>query len=318
MDSIHMETDPVYCLLIHNLPGRNQVCFSARASGLFSSQDQGRSWRYAYESLLGSTPLATLTLAETPVVDNTRILLAGTPGAVLRSEDGGQTWKVARLPEPDPVVTSLAISPNFVEDGIAFAGTSEDGVFITSNRGATWGVWNFGLLDPNILALAVSPSFQHDQRVFAGVSSGLFHSQNQGRSWQAMDLPGGYDAILSLAFSPAFEKDCTAFAGSEKNGLFRTRDGGETWQTIPQLSNNGPVNALALDPKFPYSPSLVALTGSQLMVSHDSGDNWRALNFPALPEGFDVTAFTLQQDFTPGSTVWLGSSSGQVTQRKIL
>jgi photosystem II stability/assembly factor-like uncharacterized protein len=117
------------------------------------------------------------------------MLFAGTPGAVLRSEDSGLTWKISRLPEPGPVVTALAFSPNFADDGTAFAGTDEDGIFITTNQGATWTVWNFGLLDPNILTLAVSPGFKHDQKVFAGVSSGLFYSQNRGRSWQPIDLP---------------------------------------------------------------------------------------------------------------------------------
>jgi len=304
-------SDPVYALLIHKTSENIPLCFSARASGLFISRDLGNTWQYAYQSLLGDTPLPTLALAEAPMLDGSRIVLAGVPGAVLHSTDFGRTWKVFRLQEPEPVVTALAVSPNFAEDGTAFAATQEDGVFVTSDHGATWTSWNFGLMDVQTFTLAVSPAFASDKQVLVGLSSGLFCSSNRGRSWQPIDLPCGYDAVLSLALSPAYGLDGIGYAGTENHGLLQTLDGGKTWKTIGNGDLQGAINSLVLDPAFPDNPSLGALVDAQLFQSHDGGLNWKPWVTESLPEGFEVTAFAAPEGFGGSAPLWLGSSTGK-------
>ena len=119
-----------------------------------------------------SESLATPAVAVSPAFLSDRTVFAGVNGAILRSLDGGATWQYAALRTPPPVVTCLAVSPNYEEDGIAFAGALQDGVFRTADRGGRWASWNFGLIDLGVLCLALSPAFGRDDTLFAGTETG--------------------------------------------------------------------------------------------------------------------------------------------------
>jgi photosystem II stability/assembly factor-like uncharacterized protein len=297
-------SEPVYALSVID----GDRCFAGYAQGLFASEDGGNRWRYAYQALLGDVSLATVSLVSRELPQDGSVLFAGVSGGVLRSWDGGKEWQVTRLPEPEPLVSALALSPHFEEDGMIFAATAEDGVYISSDRGERWVVWNFGLLDPNVLCLALSPAFSRDGQVFAGVSSGLFRSRNRGRSWQPVPLPCGYDAVLALALSPAFDQDGTGFLGTEAHGVLCTQDGGETWEMAENQGPVGPVNSLVLG----ENGLLVALVDTQLLVSDDSAKIWQPWPFSTIPAGIEITTFTAPQGVGPGLPLWIGASDGQV------
>ena len=131
------------------------VCFAARQSGLYRSEDGGHTWRFAYHSLTLDASLATTAVAVSPAFTRDGGVFAGAHGGVLRSSDRGDSWQVALFPEPPPLVSTLAISPAFDQDGTLFAGTLADGVFRSADRGSSWAAWNFGLLDLGVLALAI-------------------------------------------------------------------------------------------------------------------------------------------------------------------
>jgi photosystem II stability/assembly factor-like uncharacterized protein len=297
-----IQPEPVYTLQVID----DARLFAGFNGGLFSSADGGASWQYAYRSLVGDAPLATVSLLVHRPEQGAPALYAGVAGGIMSSYDGGHAWQATRLPEPEPLVTALAVSPQFDEDGILFAATAEDGVFISTDRGVTWAVWNFGLLDPNVLSLAVSPDFTHSGLVFAGVSSGLFRSHNRGRSWQPIALPCGYDAVLSLALSPLFDQDGLGFLGSEEHGVLHTRDGGETWQVTANRRLEGPVNSLVLG----QDGQLLALVDTQLMVSSDAAESWQP--WSSAPEAVEITAFSAPQGIGRGLPVWIGTADGQV------
>lgn len=271
--------------------GPGGMCFAARNSGLFRSDDGGQSWRLAYASLNLDAPLATTALALSPNVARDQTLLAGANGGVLRSADGGATWQITMLPEPAPLVTRLALSPNFAADRLAFAGTLEDGMFRSHDGGATWAAWNFGLLDPSVLALAISPDFARDQTLYAGADSGLFRSSNTGRSWREVELPSGFTAVLSIAAT----RD-QLWVGTEDAGLLSTADAGRSWR---QLELGGPVSELvALG-----ASELVALAGDRALLSRDAGATWAELH-----------AGVVALAAVPGEPLLAGMADGSVRQ----
>jgi hypothetical protein len=73
-------------------------------------------------------------------------------------------------------VTCIALSPNYVVDGLVFAGTLEDGVYYSDDWGQHWKSANFGLLDKSVFLPFLSPNFPHDGIIFAGTDSGVFRS----------------------------------------------------------------------------------------------------------------------------------------------
>lgn len=287
------------------------ICFAARSSGLFRSEDGGLTWQDAYASLELEAPLATVAVVLSPNFKTDRSVFAGVPGGILRSIDGGQTWYVAPLPSPPPFVSILAISPNFARDGTLLAGTLEDGVFRSGNRGEQWAAWNFGLLDLNVLCMVISPDFVDDETLFVGTDSGIFRSTNGGRAWREVEFSPSLAPVLSLAISRHYATDGVLFAGTESCGLFQSRDRGRTWERLGEDVVTDAVNNILVSPEFPAQSDLLVLAADALLISRDGGRSWsdweanlpieRGLASVAAPRGFDH-----------GATLLVGLADGEV------
>lgn len=252
------------------------LCFAARADGLLRSTDGGVSWEPAYTGLNIEGPLPTTSVVISPDPTRDRAVIAGVSGGVVYSTDGGATWQPASLASPPPTVSALAISPDFVADGVVLAGTLEDGVFRSADRGSRWVAWNFGLLDLNVLCLAISPAFASDETLFVGVDTGIFRSANGGRAWREVELPFGFDPVISLKLSPHYAQDGALFVGTESQGLWRSTDRGSHWTRVGADVIAGPVNAIVLAPDFGTSAALMVMAEDTLYFSRDGGDSWDA------------------------------------------
>ena len=316
--SASLETEALSQDLIYQLAGpaewsraRRGPYFAARMSGLFISQDDGKTWQSAYRSLNLSLDLPTLAVAVAPGAGRGLVVFAGYNGGVLRSADGGETWKNAALREPAPAVVALAVSPNFRRDGRLLAGTLADGIFYSADGGGHWQTGNLGLLDANVLCLAISPGFETDQIVFAGTQSGLFCSRTAGRAWREVPLPVDFDAVISLALSPNFAQDSTLFAGTETNGLLCSEDGGSHWRRIGQADLSNSIGQIVVGPEFPRRPQLLVLHDGGLSMSEDGGAAWRRWPAPAWNDEA-VSALLAPRSFGAGGPVLVGLESGRV------
>jgi len=250
---------PDFADTIYALAASGDTLYAGRASGLYSSDDGGASWHNTFDSLKRSDPLAV-----TAVAAEGNTVFTGVNGAVLRSEDGGASWQIIGLSSPAPQVTALVISPNFADDSIVIAGTSEDGVFVSNDRGASWTPWNFGLIDYNVYALAIPPDLERNRTVFAGTVSGIFRSVNGGRSWHELPFPMEAAPVLTLAIS----RSNLIYVGTEAHGLFLSEDGGENWQQVDQFAASG-VNAIQI------APSQTWLLVEDRLYSSPDGLSWQ-------------------------------------------
>ncbi len=260
--------------------------YAARTSGLYRSVDGGATWQNTFANLdegLAATAVATLE----------QTVFVGTKGAVLRSDDAGDTWHISGLVTPPPLVVALAVSPNFTEDGTVLAGTAEDGVFVSTDRGASWVPWNFSLLDLNVYALALSPHYAQDHTVYVGTESGIFRSSNGGRGWRELPFPMDVAPVLALGVSA----NGTIYAGTEDHGLYASTDGGAAWT---QIKASGSVQTLDV------SAALNALLPDQLWHSTDGGQSWSEHHFATTE-----SALSLLPD---GENVFVGWSDGAITR----
>jgi photosystem II stability/assembly factor-like uncharacterized protein len=306
--------DLVYSLAVSPNFARDRICFAARTSGLYRSDDGGIHWQHAYDSLNLGAPLATMAVVISPNFESDRSVFAGVPGGIMRSVDGGQSWSAAILPSPPPIISTLAVSPNFARDGILLAGTVEDGVFCSADRGSRWTPWNFGLLDLNVFCMALSPDFANDETIFVGAESGIFRSTNGGRAWREVDFPTELAPVLSLAVSPDYANEDDGgvlFAGTESHGLFSSHDQGRTWTRLGETSLDEAVNCISLSPEFPAKADMLAALSTSLLVSRDGGQSWadwkagqtfeQGLTCVAAPQGLD-----------PGAPLLVGLAEGGV------
>ena len=292
--------DIVYAVAASPSFAQDGICFAAKGSGLYRSEDGGQSWQPAYESMNLRAPLPTMAVAISPDFSSDQTVFAGVPGGILRSFDGGERWDVVQLPSPPPVISTLAVSPNYARDGILLAGTVEDGVFSSSNRGGHWVAWNFGLLDLNTICMDISSDYAADETLYVGTDSGIFRSTNGGRAWREVDFDLELAPVLSLALSPAYSEDGILFAGTESQGLYRSDDRGRSWVRLGADIIVDSVNAILLSPAFPESPDILVMLSGGLLLSHDSGRSWSERGFGmatseglacvTAPQGLDADA----------------------------
>ncbi len=271
---------------------RGGSIYAARQSGLYRYSALGSEPEQLYQSWLPGQAMPTLALGAAEA-----ILLAGINGGVARSEDGGNRWEALQFALPAPLVTCLALSPEFARDGCLLAGSYEDGVFRSSDGGRSWLAFNHGLYDHNIYCLALSPGFSADSIVFAGTSSGIYRSENGGRLWQDLVMPAGDETVLSLALSPTFAEDGIIYAGCESHGLLRSNDGGGHWETW--LETDGAVNQVLLA----ADGEIVLLVNDELLLG--DGQRWREL----AAGGVDCVA--LGED---GARLLLGMANGEIEE----
>jgi photosystem II stability/assembly factor-like uncharacterized protein len=305
------QQDIVYALATSPNFAKDGVCFAARQLGLHRSDDGGHTWRSLFAGLGPETLLPANCVALSPSFESDGVMFTGVPGQILRSIDGGKNWSAALLPPPPPFISALVVSPSYVDDGIVFAGTMEDGMFRSGDRGAHWEAWNFGLLDLNILCLSVSPNLASDETLFVGTDSGVFRSTNGGRAWRETGFPAEAAPVLSLAISPMFAHDGTLFAGTESYGLFCSEDRGKSWQRVAEQNIPGIVNMILLSPSFPQKPEILALTDDALLFSRDGGKSWAGRE-----AGIDLdtgaTCVVAPSGFGQRSRLMVGLADGRV------
>jgi photosystem II stability/assembly factor-like uncharacterized protein len=286
-------------------------CFAASSTGLHVSLDNGHTWQSGYASMELENPLPTLTVVISPNFNSDRTVFSGIPGGVLRSSDGGQNWEQKVFPLPPPLISTLAISPDYLQDGVLLAGTTEDGIYRSDNHGQLWNASNFGLMDLNVLYMAVSPNFGQDETVFLGVESGIFFSKNGGRAWKEVNLPVGFDPVLSLAVSPDFAKDGLVFAGTETKGMLVSKDQGKNWSNVEGWKFSGPVNQIVLNPDFQHDPRFLVLLENSLRVSDDGGRSWHSWREDRM-SGLKITSVFAPNGFDGSDTVLVGELGGRI------
>ena len=271
----------------NSLLAAGEALYAAKQSGLYRIGAGGEE-RNLYQSWLPDQDLPTLAIANAG-----NLLLAGINGGVARSEDGGRNWEARQFRAPAPLVTCLALSPGFEDDGCALAGAFEDGVFRSTDGGETWRAVNHGLFDHSIYALALSPHFAADGIAYVGAGSGIYRSENGGRLWWDLTMPAGDETVLSLALA----ESGALYAGCETQGLLRSSDGGETWDTL--LETDGAVNSLLLT----ASGAIVAQVDDGALISRDDGASWSEV------EAANVDCMALAAD---GRTLLVAMTDGRI------
>lgn len=268
--------DLVYALACSPNFSEDGLCYAARSTALFRSEDGGVNWRLAYTGLEPGTELPTTTVALSPTFAKDSSLFAGVTGVVMRSSDAGETWHYSPLATPPPIIAALAVSPNYDMDGVLLVGTMEDGLYRSEDRGTRWMACNFGLTDLSVLSIALSPAFAADDTAYVGTESGVFYSTNGGRAWKESGFPVDGAPVLCLAISPDHGKDGVLWAGTESSGVFKSEDRGKHWRHLASDQVLDSVNAIAVSAHYPDKSDLLVMSSNTLLVSRDDGKTWGA------------------------------------------
>jgi hypothetical protein len=249
-------------------PSGGGVVYAATpGGGIFTSRDNGTSWRGPGVSLSGGglTPAA---LAVDP--QNSAVAYAAAVDGIWKTATGGDVW--VRLPvsglNPGVVgISILAVDP--VHSQTVYAGSFE-GVFKSDNGGRRWAARDVGLPEgARVHALAIDPSAPADlvASVFWGDSQvGLFRSLDGAATWTR--LPGAplVDVTRLVWVSPSLYA-----LGSGM--LYRSDDEGTSWTALPSGPGFLAIQSLAVDP----AGTVYVGVGSGIEVSHDHEESFTFL-----------------------------------------
>ncbi len=158
-----------------------------------------------------------------------------------------------------------------------FAGTREQGVFLSTDNGTKWTSVSTGLpLPPTVSALAVSGS-----KLFAGAYGvagspldGALVSSNNGATWSLIDTGLTSNYVYSFAISGANTSTPILFAGTAEAGIFRSTDNGSHWTAVNTGLTNLTVQALVVSDSNDSSPMLFAGTWDGVFLSTNNGTSW--------------------------------------------
>jgi photosystem II stability/assembly factor-like uncharacterized protein len=208
--------------------------------GLYLSDDFGVTWK----RLFPGAEVNALMTSRYPQADPTVFL--GTPRGLLRSVDGGATFRptlitspVTRIEWPGPALVAAT------SQGVAI---SEDGADSFRGRGE-------GLPESAVEAMAVSSFFGVDPVLFAGGAFGVYRSSDAGRTWKPTRHRAG--AVSDLQWLGPF-----LYAAGE-GGVQRSDDVGDTWVPLSEGLDRRSVRRLM----FPLAPA----AGLEAFVATDDG-----------------------------------------------
>jgi len=156
------------------------------------------------------------------------------------SSNAGNSWNQINSGLGSLNVTSLT------SDGInIYAGTSDEGVFISNDLGLNWTAINNGLNTNDISYL-----YSDSTLIFAGTSNnGLFISDNQGTSWnQASNGISNQSDIRCI-----YHYDTLLFATTGNGEVFSSLNYGDTWIEITNDLTGAPIYSLTVFNDYLYA-----------------------------------------------------------------
>ncbi|MFQ5569139.1 MAG: WD40/YVTN/BNR-like repeat-containing protein [Rhodothermales bacterium] len=164
-------------------------------SGLYLSIDGARTWMP-----VGPEDVPILDVQQTPTTPSVWIAATQDRG-VMRSDDGGQTWRFARGSLADKTVHAVAIDP-FDPARMAAAGW-DTGVYVSTNGGRSWTQRKRGLPTPHFYEVIFDANVPG--RLWAAtIEKGVFFSDDEGRTWETGGLHGTlvFDMVFLNPMTP--------------------------------------------------------------------------------------------------------------------
>ncbi len=258
-------------------------------------------WLIAFAGLFGCQRASIQVVAVHP--ERPDVLYVAPSQGLLKSGDGGRTWKRADRGLGTFQVLSLAIHPTI--PSTLYAGTYSDGVYRSVDGGQHWMAMHNGMQDYIAVVNALRFSPQDPSILYAATTMGIYKTTDQAASWRRISVGLESLFVVSLAVHP--QNPLQLYAGTS-GGVYRSDDAGEHWRTVNHgLIAEARVNAMSLgvnDMAFDPRNRIVIATARGLYQRLDDGAPWTAIPTDA------GDRFVATITATPEGRLYAGHSKG--------
>jgi photosystem II stability/assembly factor-like uncharacterized protein len=209
-------------------------------------------------------------------------------GGVVRSDDGGRTWRIQNTAMPQTAATHILRDPG----GALYVAGFGRGVFKSTDDGERWALKNTGIegVQPLAWRLALDTkgtlylvvARRSDDGSFANAGDGaVYRSTDGAEHWTRMRLPQGVNGPNGLAIDSQDPGRLylatwarSTPQGAEDGGIYLSTDGGATWRRV--LAQDQHVYDVTMDPR---NPRLLYAAGFEASAwrSSDRGVTWRRI-----------------------------------------
>ncbi|MDI1248558.1 MAG: YCF48-related protein [Lacunisphaera sp.] len=224
-------------------------------SGLYRRNAAG-AWHHFGPRILGVSGLAVHPA-------DPRIVLIASSDGVVRSTDGGRTWRKTTGWEVADV-RSIVFDP--VQPELVYAVTAW-GPLRSTDAGATWQLAQKGLT--LLFGQTMVADAARSGRVLIGTEGGIYVSRDAAQSWQRAKFP----EVPVLRLTQGSSDAKVLLATTLGRGAFLSQNGGESWTPVDPATAGANLYAAAIAPQ---DAALLALGGWQagVRVSADGGRTW--------------------------------------------
>ena len=194
-------------------------------------------------------------------LDAKRGFVIGDKGIMLATEDGGNTWRPAKVPTAENLMDLRFVG----EQGwiAGFAGV----VLHSADGGRTW-----AKQDTGVTQTLESIYFTDPNNGWAvGWIGTVIRTTDGGKTWQKVPMSAMAWSMSSVYFRDAKDGWIVGFAGQ----LLRSRDGGVTWQT-----QESPFSGWMSSVIFDSAGRGWIAAGNDFLISEDRGETWKLVDVP--------------------------------------
>jgi photosystem II stability/assembly factor-like uncharacterized protein len=268
---------------VYTLCANGQDVFAAASymtSGIFFTPDYGSHWTFLYDKMPADHLYA--------IGWSNTNLLAATDSGVFISPDRGMTWLKRNNGLPNDYITCInADGENF------FAGTNQDGLFVSHDEGLNWAHVTTPVPDyQKVMSVYVGGN-----GVFAGTfAGGILFTADDGLTWSSLNTG------LPVTVVTSFVSIGSSLYAGTYTGVYRSDNNGQSW-SLEGGSSNVVVYGLAV-----HGNDLFAATSKNgVLMSVDYGETWVAVN-TGLPAGMHSLSIAVNGSWlfvgTDGLGVW--------------